>query len=301
MKATFNDNANVRAKSRILYDAKNIEKNSDNLNNHEGLYFKFNTDGNVFSTKYNMLIIGPDDSPYAGGFYLFASQFPDQYPYRPMKMTSLTQGGGIRKHPNLYRCGKCCFSFLGTWTGPPWTACQNPTTVGISMRSVFTNNPINNEPGWEKKCDARTKLYETLIRYFNIRYAVIEVVKNVSTSNKYSLFKDAIIKVFKQNYLTYKNEITKFQHLDGKETRSPVYNFTVNINCDSLHKELDYLYNTLTNGGDTPINIVSKSKRKAPEKPASIYETGTIMKGLDSRSWKVKEYANGSKRWVLDK
>tara|TARA_B110000211_G_scaffold224276_1_gene275182 strand:+ start:228 stop:1133 length:906 start_codon:yes stop_codon:yes gene_type:complete len=301
MKATFNNNPNARAKSRIMYDIKNIEKNQENLNNQEGIYFKFNVDGNIFSTKYSMLIIGPSDSPYVGGFYLFDSQFPDQYPFIPMKMTSITQGGNIRKHPNLYICGKCCFSFLGTWAGPPWTACQNPTTVGISMRSVLTNNPINNEPGWEKKNTPATKLYETLIRYFNIRYAVIEILKKLSVSNKYSPFRNAIVAVFKKNYDVYKNEIKKFKYLDGTEIKSPVYNFTVQIDCGSLHKDLDYLYNSFNETDDKPINIISKPTRKAPEKPATAYNTGIIMKGLDGRSWKVKEYTNGAKRWVLDK
>ena len=45
-------------------------------------------------------------------------QFPDNYPYYPMTMKIGTQGGGIRKHPNLYTGGKCCFSFLGIWQGP---------------------------------------------------------------------------------------------------------------------------------------------------------------------------------------
>lgn len=315
MKSTFNNNPSTRGKSRIMYDVKNIEKNKENLNNQEGLYFKFNIDGNIFSTKYSMLIIGPDDSPYVGGLYLFESQFPDQYPYRPMKTTSITQGGTeklgrIRKHPNLYTCGKCCFSFLGTWTGPPWTACQNPTTVGISMRSVLTNNPITNEPGWEKKNNDRTKLYEYLIRYFNIKYAVIEILKSLlNSANKYSPFKDEIIKVFKQNYTTYKNEIKKFHHLDKKIIPSPVYNFKVAIDCDDLNKDLDDIYNSL-NHADKPINVIpqtitnikkSKSIRKAPEKPASIYVTGQIMEGMDKRLWKVKVYPNGTKRWILNK
>lgn len=301
MKSTFNNNPTTRGKSRIIYDSKNIEKNKDNLNNQEGLYFKFNIDGAIFSTKYSMLIIGPDDSPYVGGFYLFESQFPDQYPYRPMKMTSITQGGAIRKHPNLYICGKCCFSFLGTWAGPPWTACQNPTTVGISMRSVLTNNPINNEPGWEKKNDARTELYENLIRYFNIRYGVIEILKKVLTStSKYSEFKDEIIGVFKKNYYTYKSEINKFSHLDKKDTASPVYSFTVHVDCDNLNKDLDDIYNSLS-PADKPINIITKPIRKAPKKPASMYEDGLVMTGLDERLWKVKTYPNGTKRWVLNK
>jgi len=299
IKASFNDTPTSRGKSRIMYDVNNIMSNKDNLNQQEGIYFKFNID-NYFSTKYKMLLVGPEDSPYTNGFYLFEGQFPDQYPYRPMSMKSITQGGNIRKHPNLYRCGKCCFSFLGTWTGPPWTACQNPTTVAISMRSVLTNNPITNEPGWEKKNDANTKLYENLIRYFNIKYGVINIVKNMPYL--YLDFKDDIYKRFLENYEIYKKEIDKFRHLDKQNVKSPVYSFNVNVNCSELDNELDTLYSNLSeNNSNSKIITAKTSKRKCPQKPASFYDENTIMDGLDSRKWIVKVYSNGSKRWVLKK
>ena len=317
IKATFTNTPTNKGKSRILYDIKNITKDSECLAK-EGLYFSFPSVGHVFSTKYSMLIIGPEDTPYTGGFYMFDAQFPDQYPYRPMKMKSITQGGDIRKHPNLYRSGKCCFSFLGTWAGPPWTACQNPSTVGISMRSVFTKNPIINEPGWEKKHDARTKLYEDLVRFFNIKYAVINVVKN--HPKQYNLFYKQIIAVFKKNYTIYKNEIKKLAHLDSKDIKSPVYNFSANIDCTELNRELDALYSSLTasnsppvesiqvnilpvNNSDQPILLGIKSKstpiRKCPKKPAKFFMENCCMVGLDGREWIVKQYTNGSRRWVI--
>ena len=297
LKSLFTGNIQRRGKSRIIYDVKNIEKNKDNLNNQEGLYFKFNIDDSDFSSKYKMLIVGPDDTPYVGGLYLFNAQFPDQYPYRPMKMTSMTQGGGIRKHPNLYVCGKCCFSFLGTWTGPPWSACQNPTTVGISMRSVLTNNPIVNEPGWEKRNDPNTKLYENLIRYFNIRYAVIEILENFPVN--YLDFKKEIINIFIKNYSKYKIEVNKFIHLNKKVIKSPVYNFEISVNCDALLKSLENLYFKFT--GKTSFITVHNTTRKCPVKPASKYDTNTVKDGLDGRSWKVKLYPTGKKRWVLNR
>ena len=80
------------------------------------------------------MLIGPEDSPYVGGFYTFDAQFPTNYPYFPMTAKTRTQGGSLhlKASLNLYVNGKCCFSFLGTWSGPPWTACQNPETVAVS-------------------------------------------------------------------------------------------------------------------------------------------------------------------------
>lgn len=297
--STFNNSPSIKGKGRILRDSQMIKRDQEKLAK-EGLYFDFKITNEIFSTYYSMLIVGPEDSPYVGGFYLFEAQFSDQYPYKPMKLKTLTQGGNIRKHPNLYRNGKCCFSFLGTWHGPPWSACQNPQSVGFSIRSVLTNNPITNEPGWEKKNDTNTKLYEDLVRYFNIKYAVIEIVKKRPVM--YDIFKTQITENFLKHYQIYKKQVESLKHLDGKTLDSPVYSFSVTINCNELNQELDKLYYKLNpNAKPVTIHNSSNSKkyiRKAPEKKASNYETGTITTGLDGKQWIVKEYLSGRKRWI---
>ena len=116
-RVTYKNTPTPIAVNRMLFDKKSIEESKEVVN-MEGLYFHFNLEGEI-DTTYQQMIVGPSDSPYEGGFYLFRGQFPDQYPFHPMTMKSMTQGGGVRKHPNLYVCGKCCFSFLGTWHGPP--------------------------------------------------------------------------------------------------------------------------------------------------------------------------------------
>ena len=158
--ATYNNTPSRRAIQRIIYDVNNISNETEKEKFFKGSYFSFNTEGDKVDCNYNQLIIGPEDSPYVGGFYCFKAKFPDNYPYYPMTMKIKTQGGNIRQHPNLYVCGKCCFSLLGTWQGPPWSACQNPNSIASSIRSVLINNPIVNEPGWENKNDKTTQKYE---------------------------------------------------------------------------------------------------------------------------------------------
>ena len=82
----YTNNPNNKAKSRIIFDKNDIDKEKDNLAK-EGLYFIINIEDQI-DTNYNMLIIGPQDSPYAGGYYMFDCQFPDQYPFFPMKVFS---------------------------------------------------------------------------------------------------------------------------------------------------------------------------------------------------------------------
>ena len=47
------------------------------------------------------LIIGPSDTPYMDGFYLFEVVIPYNYPFAPPKLKFMTQGDNIRFNPNL--------------------------------------------------------------------------------------------------------------------------------------------------------------------------------------------------------
>jgi len=46
--------------------------------------------------KGNALIIGPPDTPYEGGYYLFKFIFPSDYPFSPPKITYHTNDGVTR-------------------------------------------------------------------------------------------------------------------------------------------------------------------------------------------------------------
>ena len=310
-KATYKNSPQKRAIGRIIYDIKSINKSTEILGEENGLYFNFNNEDTI-NTRYKMLIIGPEDTPYVGGFYLFKAQFPDQYPFYPMTMKSITQGGGVRKHPNLYISGKCCFSFLGTWSGPPWTACQNPQTVGISMRSVLTNNPLTNEPGWVGKDDERTKLYEIIIRYFNIRYGVIGVIDNPPSHFDY--FKDIIKYNFVKYYNHYLNELPKFEQYKNKTIKSPAYGFSITIDYDYVKNRLNQLFKELSKQltikcdkttddsiNNTPNNTITpviKYIRKSPVDKASKYDEGTIKDGKDGKKWIVRKFDSGRMQWI---
>jgi hypothetical protein len=57
--------------------------------------------------KLRVLIIGPDDTPYANGCFFFDVTMGNDYPKQPPKVQFLTTGGGsVRFNPNLYACGK---------------------------------------------------------------------------------------------------------------------------------------------------------------------------------------------------
>ena len=63
-------------------------------------------------------MIGPDNTPYSYGFYLFNIFIPEEYPFKPPTVKIYTQNENkTRFNPNLYVNGKVCLSILNTWTG----------------------------------------------------------------------------------------------------------------------------------------------------------------------------------------
>lgn len=82
---------------RLAKDVKDIIKNplTDN-----GIYYAH--DENNILKGYAM-IVGPPDTPYAGGYYFFMFQYPHDYPFKPPVVTYHTNDGVTRFNPNLYR------------------------------------------------------------------------------------------------------------------------------------------------------------------------------------------------------
>ena len=106
-------NPSGQALKRIYRDINSLRK--DPL---PGIYFVPDEKNNCLGY---LLLIGPLDTPYEGGFFFFMLAFPDDYPFSPPQVKILNTGGGtVRFNPNLYANGKVCLSILGTWSGPSW-------------------------------------------------------------------------------------------------------------------------------------------------------------------------------------
>ncbi len=136
-----------------------------------------------------VMISGPDDTPYSGGLFLFDIYFPNDYPNCPPKVNLQTTGGGkVRFNPNLYNCGKVCLSLLGTWAGDSsekWIPkVSTLLQVLISIQAlILIPEPYFNEPGHQRSIgsssgQAQSRAYNENIRKQNVRYAIIEQIKN---------------------------------------------------------------------------------------------------------------------------
>jgi ubiquitin-conjugating enzyme E2 Z len=128
------------------------------------------------------MIIGPPDTPYEFGFFEFSVKIPREYPVKAPAVTAITTDGGhTRFNPNIYAGGKVCLSILGTWRGErgeEWSSAQGLESILISIQSLMSQNPYENEPGFE---DAKTDYdrknqaaYVAKIRHETLRISVID-------------------------------------------------------------------------------------------------------------------------------
>ena len=84
--------------------------------------------------KWEGVIIGPSDSPFAGGVYKLRIQFPVDYPFKCPNVTFITK----IYHPNINSSGMICLDILkGQWS-PALTISK----VLLSICSLLTDpNP----------------------------------------------------------------------------------------------------------------------------------------------------------------
>ncbi|KAK2769115.1 ubiquitin-conjugating enzyme [Colletotrichum kahawae] len=128
------------------------------------------------------LIIGPHDTPYEFGFFEFAIRFNKDYPRKSPNVTGITTNGGrCRFNPNIYASGKVCLRKRSTWRGErgeEWSAAQGLESILISIQSLMSSNPYENEPGFEEANEASDKKhqkdYVQKIRHETLRISIIQ-------------------------------------------------------------------------------------------------------------------------------
>jgi len=139
------------------------------------------------------LLFGPEDTPYAFCPLIFSVKIPIDYPFNSPEVLILSSDGVTRFHPNLYVGGKVCLSILGTYSGPKWASMMNIGTVFKSIFSLLTDNPITNEPGWEKHTLAHksARNYAEWVEYNLLKYTVHQYRDYLhGTSTFWNKFKD---------------------------------------------------------------------------------------------------------------
>ncbi|KAM5443070.1 putative E2 ubiquitin-conjugating enzyme [Microsporum ferrugineum] len=249
------------------------------------------------------LIVGPPGTPYEFGFFEFSIKFTEDYPANPPHVQAMTTNGGrCRFNPNIYASGKVCVSILGTWegsSGEQWSSAQGLESILISIQSLMSANPYENEPGFENsKSPSDLKAMESYIakiRHENIRISVIqhleewlgiqpdgtivppsaegttedeEMFGNEDYQPPFEPFKDLCKRRFLWYYETYKNTMAE------AEAKSPVgsrfqrmqFEFTGNtmdghFNYAELAKRLDVIKDAILKETDSWAEMGLKAKK----------------------------------------
>src|SRR6056300_1204053 len=188
--------------NRLVKDVKDIMKNP--LTDH-GVHY-IHDDTNML--KGRALIFGPKNTPYENGCYLFEFNFPPNYPYSPPKLTYCTNDGNTRFNPNLYKCGKVCLSILNTWRGEQWESCQTITTILLTLCTTLNETPLLNEPGVTKNHENYHD-YNTILKYKNFEIAILKILSDEMTKDKFNLFLPIMKQNFFDNYSCNMDKINK--------------------------------------------------------------------------------------------
>ena len=173
---------------RLLTDVRDIMKNPLHSN---GVYY---THDDTDMLRGWAMIVGPEDTPYFGGFYFFKFQFPTDYPYSPPIVTCHTNDGRVRFNPNLYTSGKVCISILNTWRGEQWSGCQNIRSVLMTFQSLLDKEPLLHEPGIRKEHSDFIP-YHLMVEYYNYKFACLTLMKELTT---HVSIEPALVPDFKQ-------------------------------------------------------------------------------------------------------
>jgi len=218
--------------NRLIKDVRQMIKNplTDN-----GIYYIHDDEDML---KGYAMIVGPEDTPYFGGYYFFEFHFTSDYPYSPPKVVFYTNNGSVRFNPNLYVNGKVCLSLLNTWKGESWSSCQTISSILLVLCTTLCKNPMLNEPGITIK-HVECSTYNSIIEYSNLNIAMCDMInkKTGIFPMQFVAFYPYMLEHFRKNYdIILKFVESKIKDAFVLETR--IYNMKELIDYNSLHAKL---------------------------------------------------------------
>ncbi|CAJ0757800.1 13884_t:CDS:2 [Entrophospora sp. SA101] len=110
-------------------------------------------------------IMGPTDSPYAGGVFFLAIHFPTDYPFKPPKVNFTTR----IYHPNINSNGSICLDILRDQWSPALTISKVLLSICSMLTDPNPDDPLVPEIAHVYKTDRPR--YEATAREWTRKYA----------------------------------------------------------------------------------------------------------------------------------
>jgi len=251
----------------------------------QGIYHCF--DGSLRTAA--VLIIGPKDTPYAYGFYLFEFTFPNSYPTMPPHVRFQTGDGRVRFNPNLYQEGKVCLSILGTWPGPSWTSSCTLRTTALSLQSLLCSRPLQNEPGFESESGEEGDIYATMVGYENIAVSVMQLARPMPS--RFIPLRSHMVQAFMLHFVDYIDTLDDLWQREGTSDECVTFHFATHYSPSKVQQDLRALFRTLLE--DQNRSAVEGSVDFMEVLDADVPETEGRLppsRGLDAHKWDDVDY-----------
>lgn len=115
--------------------------------------------------KWQVEIIGPSDSPYAGGVFPLLLEFPTQYPFKAPKLKFAIKV----YHPSIQLAsGDVCQDVLGAW-GPTLNAKHCLQVIYSLLKDPHSDHPLEEEVA--KQLQEKPKEFEKTAKKYTKDYA----------------------------------------------------------------------------------------------------------------------------------
>ena len=115
--------------------------------------------------RWEGMIYGPADSPYAGGFFKLKIQFPVDYPFKPPHVQFITK----IYHPNVNAAGLICLDILKQQWSPALTISKVLLSIASLMNDPNPDDPL--VPDIATLYKTNKAQYEHEARAWTLRYA----------------------------------------------------------------------------------------------------------------------------------
>ena len=189
-------------------------------------------------TRFKVGIRGQEGTPYVGGYFLFEFVMNVKYPFASPNVEFLSRSKRMRIHPNFYdNNGKVCLSILGTWPGPSWTAGMTLHTIVIAIQSLFSNNPITNEPGYESAPATLVNRYNNAIIVMKHNYLFKCITQSRENKKEWDVHAQY---TFSNNIEHLLRELIVFSYNvpDKENTQIGFYGLNLTVKSSNMYKNI---------------------------------------------------------------